>query len=95
MGLSVHFWIVFQSVIFGEKFQLNNHFCTTEFLLRILLLLFPLLVSLLGIGYYYYYWYEQFERSYFTVRVHTYLTNIVIKQHSYILICLLKSLFVV
>ena len=55
MGLSVHFWIVFQSVIFGEKFQLIYYFCTTEFLLRILLLLFPLLVSLLGIGYYYYY----------------------------------------
>ena len=46
MGLLVHFWIVFQSVIFGEKFQLNYYFCTTELLLRILLLLFPLLVSL-------------------------------------------------
>ena len=102
MGLLVHFWTVFQTVLFRDKFKfiiLYYRIFTKNFsaCMHTMLLLFYFLVSLLGM-HDYLYWYEQYEKScfLFKVKVHNYITihlsmKVGIKLHLHILICLFKS----
>ena len=71
MHLLVHFWIVFQTVLFRDKFKLIYYFVLQIFYenccahMHTMLLIFHFLVSLLGI-HDYLYWYEPYEKSLFS-----------------------------